>query len=232
MNVPMPKPLTYPPAARLAIVATRIAKVAKVPPKYQHDFCERVIQTVVKVRNRDRRSTGQLVGGLLSEAADAARRLQDAYSRMNQVDRDWVEHIKCTEMQFAAGEIQHIEPTILNLSTLLHSALGKASPVLKPPKYRGRASNDIDRHDLHKKLGMLEPRAKDQMLREVVVGLLSAARDNGGDLDFNKNSESGALAKVLRLLRDGKYLPPGLVPDPLPASTIQRLKSEFVRLSR
>jgi hypothetical protein len=223
----MPTPPTYPPAAQLSVLTERLAKIAKVPTNYQHDFCERIIQTVLGVRNRDRRTTGQIVGGLLSEAADAARRLRDTYSRMSQEDRDWVDHIKRTQMQFTAGEIQHVEATISNLSMLLHSATGRASPVPKPP----RRAAQKGRHDLHKELGMLEPRVKNQILRELVFGLLHAARDAGGELDFNKNRDSGALAVTLRLLRDGKYLPPDLVPDPLRGSTIQRLKDEFSRLT-
>jgi hypothetical protein len=232
-SLPMGTPPTYPPANQLRVLATRLA--GKVVPlrhlpenpharnDEQHIFAERLIETVLQVRERDRRSTGKIVAGLAwRQAADAARRLQDAYSRMNEQNRNWIEHIKRTQMQFLAGEIQDVEATILNLSALLHAAAGKTTPILAP---RGK------KHALYKKLGMLKPRVKDQILRELVFGLLHAARDTGGKLDFNKNSESGALAETLRHLRDGKYLPPGLVPDPLPAPTIQRLKSEFSRLT-
>jgi hypothetical protein len=229
---------TYPPAAQLRVLAERIA--AKVVPRRhlpgkpqartdeQHIFAERLIQTVVRVRGIDRRSTGQVVGSLLREAANIARRLEDIYSRMSRRDRDWVEHIKGAQMQFAAGKIQHVEATLSNLSMLLHSALGKAYPISKPPRLRKTPSS---RFNLLKGLGMLKPRVKDQMLRELVFGLLHAAQETGGKLDFNKNNESGALAETLRLLRDGNYLPPGLVPDPLRPSTIQRLKTEFSRLA-
>ncbi len=70
------------------------------------------------------------------------------------------------------------------------------------------------------------------MLRELVHGLLAAATETGGRLTFDKNSASGKLYRALDLLRD--HLPPGLVPEDLPkaAAKIQRLKNEFVRLSR
>ncbi len=214
----MASPPTYPPAAQLNVLAVRLA--AKIVPRRhlpgapqartddQHILAERIVETVLRLRERDRRSTGQLVGGLLPQAADAARRLQDIYARMSQEDRDWVEHIKKTEMQFLAGEIQHIETTISNLSRLFHSALGVASPFPKPPKHRRRAPDHIDRHDLHKKLGMLKPRVRDQMLRELVFGLLRAARDTGGELRFDKNSGSGTLAETLCLLRTVATSPP------------------------
>src|SRR4051794_8816853 len=124
----MTSPLTYPPLAQLRVLADRIA--AKVVPRHhlqgapkkrtdeQHVFAERLVNTVLAVQHRDRRSTGQVVGGLLHEAADAARQLQDTYSRMSQQDRDWIEHIKSTEVEFPAGAIQHVEATISNLSTL------------------------------------------------------------------------------------------------------------------
>ena len=74
------------------------------------------------------------------------------------------------------------------------------------------------------------PKIRDQRLRELVSGLLSAARDANGKLTFDKNKESATLAVALRLLRD--HLPEGLVPDPLPSSTIQRVKTAFFRLRR
>ena len=136
------------------------------------------------------------------EAADAARALQKEFARLKKQDRDWVESIKQSQMQFADSEIQDLETTILNLSMLLNAAVGRPSTVALS--------------------------VKGQMLR--VFGLLAAATDAGGKLVFNKNSETGTLADVLDHLRD--HLPDGLVPEPLPASTIQRLKSEFIRLRR
>jgi hypothetical protein len=216
---------TYPPAAQLEVLAARLAKIAKVPANYQHDFSEHILRTVLGVRERDRRSTGVRPGGLLPKAADAARTLQDAFCQMNRHDREWVEHIKKTQVKFIRGEVDDLETAIVNIASVLHAALGKRSTVLKPPKRDPR-------YALYQQLGMLAPRVKNQPLRELVFGLLHAAQDTGGRFDFNKNSESGALAEALRLLRDGNYLPSGLVPSPLPATTIQRLKNEFVRLSR
>jgi hypothetical protein len=222
----------YPPAPQLRVLADRIA--AKVVPRThvkdkpqartdeQHIFAERLIATVLRVRDLDRRTTSGVAA--LRAAADAARRLQDAYSRMSKENRDWVEHIKRIQTQFSAGEIQDLETTIWNLSMLLHTALGKTTPTRKPPKY-SRA------YALYKEEGMFKPRVKDQILRELVFGLLSAAQDTRGKFVFNKNKASGNLAETLCVLRDGKYLPPNLVSNPLHPSTIQRLKDEYSRLT-
>src|SRR5262245_43543352 len=125
---------TYPPVAQLRVLAARLAKIAKVPTNYQHEFCERIVETVLSVRARDRRSTGEIAGPVLRKAADAARRLQDAYSHMNELNRHWIEHIKRTQMQFMAGEIQHVEATITNLVGLFHTAAGEATPIPASPK--------------------------------------------------------------------------------------------------
>jgi hypothetical protein len=209
----MQSPSTYPPDAQLMILAARLANIAQVPADYQQDFSEHLVKTVLSIRSRDRRSTGAKPGGLLPNAATAAQQLQDAFCRMNKRDRDWVEHIKQSQMQFAAGQVDDLETAIYNISSILHAALGKQAP-LPPDPFGGLGSG-----------------VKDQMLRELVFGLLHAACESGGKFSFDKNSESGTLAKALRRLRDGGYLPPGLLEDPLPASRIQRLKDEFFRLS-
>jgi hypothetical protein len=79
-------------------------------------------------------------------------------------------------------------------------------------------------------LGGKLQKIRDQRLRELVIGLLAAATDTNGILTFDKNKESATLADALRLLRD--HLPEGLVPDPLPSSTIQRVKTAFFRARR
>jgi hypothetical protein len=220
----MSNPSLYPPEAGLKILAERLA--ARVVPLAQLPgnahartddqplLAERIVQLVLRIRDRDRRARGQTAGGLLHEAADAARRLDDAYSRMNRSDREWVEHIKQSQLQF--GETNDIGATIANLSMLLHSALGKTYPV---PKDRSR-----------KQFGIKNLTVKDQLLRELVFGLLSAADDTGGKFEFNVNTAGGTLGHALDRLRP--YLPDGLVPEPLRGRTIQRLITEFSRLNR
>lgn len=160
---------------------------------------------------RDRRSTGQEPGRRLRYAADAARTLQKEFSRLSKDDHDWVENIKQSQPQFLAGEIGHTETAIWNLANILNLAVGRRTPL---PPWLEKNALKID----------------DQMLRELVFGLLAAAEDAGGKLTFNKNSESGTLVAALDLLR--KHLPKGLVPQPLPASSIQRLKTDFLKADR
>lgn len=207
----MSNPPTHPTPTRLRPLAVRIAKMAKVPADYQDKFCERISATVLRVWDRDRRPSGTKPGLALVYAADATRVLQRNIFRMKEKDRDWVENVKHGQMQFGDGEIRDLETTILNLSTLLNTAVGRPSTV---PRYLKSVSRSV----------------KDQILRELVFGLLGAAADTGGKLTFDKNSETGTLAKALDLLR--YHLPEGLVPPALPASTIQKLKTEFSRLRR
>jgi hypothetical protein len=68
---------------------------------------------------------------------------------------------------------------------------------------------------------------KDQMFRELVFSLLSAATWSRGKFTLDKNCQSGTLLKALTILRP--ELPKGLVPKALPVGTIQRLKTEFFR---
>jgi hypothetical protein len=226
----MPRAPTYPSNAELKIIAARIAKIAKAGDKeyfpsnkqYQQDvFRDRVIETVLRLRTRDRRSTVTRPVGFLIECANAARTLHKKFIRMKATDREWVEHIKQTQSQLLVGELHDVETAILNMALLFDAALGRATPVPKPPKSSAR-------YALFAKLGTFKPRVRDQSLRELVFGLLAAARDTGGKLTFNVDSESGTLANVLDHLRP--YLPPGLVPQPIRSRTIVRLKNEFDRL--
>lgn len=204
----MKKPPTYPPESQLRILAAQLATHAKVPTDNVPEFCERVCNTVLRVRNRDRRATGERPGPALLEAADAARKLQKAFFRLKNEDLEWVEKIKPSSTPFMAGEIKRLSSTILNLSILFNEAVGRQAPI---PRYLVRDS-------------VRRPKVKDQMLREFVFDLLNAAVETGGALDFNQNSVSGRLAYALDKLR--KYVPPGLIEDPLPARRIQRLKTE------
>ena len=212
--------MPYPAPYQLNLVAQRIAKIAKVSTHYQHEFSERIVEIVMSLRKPHRSSAWGKPGGLLIEAADAARRLQDTFFRMNQRDRDWVEHVKQSQpqLQFVHGEVNDLGSAISNIVMLLDEALGRPSPV---PRRIAKMNAAL--------VGTL-PKIRDQKLRELVFGLLSAATSTNGNLTFIKDKESGTLAVALRLLRD--HLPEGLVPDPLPSSTIQRVKTEFFRLRR
>ena len=211
--------MPYPASYRLDLVVQEIAKLAKVPKHSRREFSERIVEIVKGLRKPHRSPEWGKPGGLLTEAADAARRLQDTFDRMNKRDRAWVEHVKQSQLQFVAWDINDLGWTISQIVLLLDAALGRPAPV---PPHIAKMSAAL--------LGRKLPKIRDQMLRELVFGLLSAATSTGGKLTFDKNEESAALANALRLLRD--HLPEGLVADPLQSSTIQRLKTQFFRLRR
>jgi hypothetical protein len=148
-------------------------------------------------------------GGRLIEAAKAAGLLDKKFTALNEHDRKRVHEVKRTQGVVFAND--GIATTITNIAMLLHDAIGKSYPV--------PAHLDVGHFTV-----------KNQRLRDLVFGLLSAASDTGGQLTFNKNSLSGGLSRALTRLRP--HLPPDLVPDSLPTTTIQRLKAEFERLRK
>jgi hypothetical protein len=208
--------MPYPAKATLEILAQRLAATrAKVPAGNQQEFRDRIIELVLDLRKRARPSTEKPSQGLI-EVAKKARELDEQFTSLDEHDRKLVDEVKRTQgVVFAAGEINDVAVTITNIAMLLHNALGKSYPV---------------RHLVPRHLDVGHFTVKDQRLRELVFGLLSAASDTGGHFTFNKNSLSGSLATALTQLRP--HLPAGLVPDPLPATTIQRLKAEFERLRK
>jgi hypothetical protein len=211
--------MPYPTPFRLNLGAQRIAKLAEVPALHQHEFSERIIEIVMAFRKRHRSPEWGKPGGLLTEAADAARRLQDTFYRMNEWDRAWIEHVQQSEQLLFADRINDLGSTISQIVVLLHAALGRSPPV---PRHIAKMSAKL--------LEGKSPKIRDQMLRELVFGLLAAATRTDGKLSFDMNKESGTLAVALRILRD--HLPEGLVPEPLPSRTIQRLKTQFFQLRR
>ena len=112
---------------------------------------------------------------------------------------------------FAAGEINDLSTTILNISMLLDEALGRP-PASKSAKVFGRSHM-----------------ARDQIFRELVFALLFATEETGGHFTLNRNSPGGGTL-ALALSRLSEHLPKGLAPRPL--ITIRRLKEDFYRLRR
>jgi hypothetical protein len=120
-------------------------------------------------------------------------------------------NIMSSQWQFENGKINDLGTTIINIALLFSTAIGRPSPL---PFRRGgnRALN-----------------VKDQMLRELIFSLLSAAAFTHGEFTMDKNRQTGTLLPALDLLRT--HLPKGLVPNALPVGTIQKLKSDFFRLN-
>jgi hypothetical protein len=198
--------MAYPTKRELRVLAGQLADEAGVPRNNRQEFANRLVEIVLDLRKSYR---GMTASKAVIEAAKAAGVLDRKFSRVKQPDREWVEKFKTDHgVVFAAGEIGDVATTITNVAILLHDALGKSY-----------------RPSLPRQMRVNKGRVNDQRLRDLVFGLLSAASANGGRFTFNKNSTSGTLAVALDRLR--RHLPPQLVPNPLHATTVQRLISEF-----
>jgi hypothetical protein len=207
-----PEPMPMPRAPVLPRhVALKIANYAGVPKHERESFCKDLSDRALRFWKRRALSSPKQSPALIS-AAQKARALHKQFYSLNEEDRKRIENIRDSAAQFEAGEIRHLESTILNLTTLFNDAAGRASPL--PPH-------------LAKKSGR---RIKDQILREVVFALLSAAAEARGEFTSNKNTQKGTLFDALDALRP--HLPKGAVPNALPFATIQTLKVEFFRLRR
>jgi hypothetical protein len=206
--------MPYPAKATLQILAQRLARSADVPAANQQECRDRIVKLILGLRKRTRPSTAKSQG--LIEVAKIARELDEKFARLDEHLRKWVDEFKSTQgVVFAAGPIEKVEPTITNIAMLFHDMLGKSYPV---------------RHLVPRHLDVGHFTVKDQKLRELVFGLLSAASDTGGEFTFDKNSFSGSLATALTRLQ--RHLPPDLVVNSSRASIIGRLKAEFERLRK
>jgi hypothetical protein len=192
-------------------VARRLATLARVPATEQEPFQEQFSGSFALALQRARTVSSE-PGSALVKAARAATTLQQEFHRLSQQDRERVENIKSSSM---AREIS-LEPTITKLAVVFNHAIGRPSEWLALPRVFRRRQVRFT--------------VKNQMLRELVFSLLRAAHDHCGEFTLDKNRESGTLVKALDILRP--HLPKGLVPNPLPVGTIQRLIKEFSRLER
>jgi hypothetical protein len=204
------KPPIHTPPLLPKNIALRLADLAGVHPDNRESFCERLSHSLLKLWKRDRRAVSSKPSAALYKAAKAAQTLKGALYSLKRQDREWVDNIMSSQTLFLAGKIHHLESTIVNLAIVFSHAIGRPS---SPPPYFPRPLQ-----------------IKDQMFRELVFDLLSAARAAGGKLPFDKNYQRGALVDALNILRP--HLPKGLVPNVLPFSTIQKLKTEFFRTRR
>jgi hypothetical protein len=194
-------------------VLQRLATLAGVPTNEQEEFHEQFSSSYAKIWQRDRRAVLSKPGPALLKAARASTTLQKEFYRLSQEDRDWLENIRSTSL-FREFRGIPVQKAIMELELVFNHAIGKPSR----------------RRELPRKWQLLQAGVKDQMLRELVFSLLRAARDNYGEFTLDKNSPpKGSLLQALDILRP--HLPKGLVPNALPAATIQTLKTEFSRVA-
>ena len=178
-------------------VVLQLSTLAKVPTKYRREFREYISDNMLQIWKKDRRAQSREPAPALIEIAKAACTLQQRFYRLNNEDRDWVEHMKDFQVLFGGGEIHNLENTILNLALVFSQAAGMPAPL--PPH-------------VEKMFGFgPQLKVRDQMLRELVFSLLSVAAEVGGEFTFDKNFQRGTLVQALELLRN--HLPKGLVPE-------------------
>jgi hypothetical protein len=213
----MSKPGQHPPNALPKNVALKIANLFHVPKVERETFCDHLCTSMQRLWKRDRRATSSKPGAALRQAAEATRSLLKSFDKLRQEDRDWVDNFCAQSTLFGEG-IERLDTTILNLAIVFNHAVGRPSPI--PRKLLA----------LSEKLGVEPLSVRDQMFREVVTGLMTAAAENRGKFTLDSTSKTGTLIEALDLLRD--HLPEGLVRYDPPAGTIQRIKKQFWELRR
>lgn len=185
----------------------RVAKLARIPVGEQEPFCDHVCDTVEVITKLDRRAASWKPGDALVKVAKAARALNEAVCGLTTADRNWVNMIADNHPWLAQEtrlrgttedfQINELNQTVWLLATLFNFAVNQSSPpmsgIVGEP---GRTS---------KKSGI----GRDMMFELFLGRLLTAVAEAGGKLSFNKNNDSGTLAKALAILRP--RLPPKVI---------------------
>jgi hypothetical protein len=191
-------------------VALQVADVAHVPLEERDQFCELVQGTVQIVWELDRRARSSKLDQTLDEAAQAARSLHKAFSKLKQHDRDWLEHLLARNY---LGGLRELPLTVWRLAHLFSTAVGKSLPSAPvqavSPKKRDWRQRTV----------------KNVAFENFLTHLFVDVAETGGQLTFTKDSGSGTLIAVLNIL--SPHLPEGVVPDPLPLGTIQKVKTSY-----
>jgi hypothetical protein len=213
----MSKPSPHPPNVLPKNVALKIANLFHVPKAEREPFCDYLHNSMQSLWKRDRRATSSKPGPALHQAAKATRSLLKSFDRLRQEDRDWVDNL-CAQSTLWGEGIERLDATILNLATVFNHAVGRPAPMPR------------ESLELNVKLGVRPQNIRDQMFREVVMGLMSAAAENRGKFTLDSTCKTGTLIEALDLLRD--HLPEGLVPIEPSAGTIQRIKKQFWELRK
>jgi hypothetical protein len=196
-------------------VRLEVARLAGIPAESQDEFCDLIQCMRLHVCALDRRTLGNKPGDALVSAADAARALHEAFERLNPDDLKWVEQLLTKTPRYNRW-VPALPRSVNALSDLFSIAVGKA-PLWNfdgpsGPDARGRRRGDV----------------KNLAFRELVRWLRLVAEEwCGGKFTFDINyEEKSSLTQVLEILR--RYFPQGVVPDPLPLSTIERIISDPV----
>lgn len=197
-------------------VALELARLAGVPDCEREQFCTLIEDPVKSAWQYDRRAVPSTFGPELAQAAKAARKLNKAVSSLDKADRKWVDHIVENHSWFFQEhqlrraredfELEELISTLDLLDKLFSTAIGRPSPIIA-----GTTAS-------------LKGSIKDRFFVDFVWGILTCAREAGGHFTFAKNDTTGTLSVALKTLR--QHLPKGLIPNVLPAGTIQKIKTQ------
>ena len=159
-------------------VALEIADLFHVPKVEREPFCDYLSSSMQSLWNRDRRATSSKPGTALREAAKATRSLLKSFDRLRQEDRDWVESL-CAQSTLWGEGIERLDTTILNLAIVFNHAVGRPSPIPRKSLV------------LNEKLGVEPLSVRDQMFREIIIGLMNAAVENRGKFTLDSTCKTG-----------------------------------------
>lgn len=190
-------------------VLRQLAKLARVSAEERENFYDLVCGTVEIVWAWDRRATGTEPGRALARAVQAARALHDELGNLNHPDRRWLEGLldRTIHGHWITGGLEGLQRTVYLLAYFFSDALGDSPPDRNPRPHRpGRKSGGV----------------KDLRFQEFVRNILIDVKLTGGSLTLQKNIQRGTLIKAIMML--APHLPDGFVPEPLPISTLQRIK--------
>lgn len=193
-------------------VALQVAHVADIPLEEHDQFCELVQGTVQRVWELDPRARPSNPSQAMDEAAQAARSLHKAFLKLNKEDREWLDSLLAPNSYYT-GRLRELPLTVWRLAHLFSTAIGKSLPEA--------ASLDIST----RKRDWRQRTVKDITFETFLSHLLVDVAETGGYLTFTKNSGTGTLIAALGILRE--QLPEGVVPEPLPLGTIQKIKTNY-----
>jgi hypothetical protein len=185
-----------------------IAKLAGVPVHMRASFC-REFEAII-VRTFHGNFTPYFKNRALLEAERAVRAAKDAFDRLDEGQRQELHFLMRT-----TGPLRPPKPedSISAIVEAFAKVTGKSAQPIPKDKVRGRRKGSVENWPF----------------QCIVEALFTIPDRHGGHLVFNgnypeKNKVGGALEILRALFRD-----PGLIPDPLPLKTIERIKSRCSR---
>jgi hypothetical protein len=203
-------------------VALQVAELAHIPPEERDQFCDLLDGTVQKVW--DSASSAE-PGPALVDAAEAARDLHKQLGKLKEADRlhveklvvqtipdkdtrEWLERVHGHRIDLPWYDLRGLQLTVYRLACLFSIAVRK-SPPKGPDKSSAARSRTV----------------KDVISQNFVRDLLIDVDQTGGTLSLEKTARRGTLIKAIEHLTG--YLPEGIDPEKLSASTLQRIKSTY-----